>query len=60
MTSIVSLELDPGTGRTYSAENGGSIPLETAPASRLIDPVGAIASRWLLRMPWRAIASEIP
>jgi hypothetical protein len=35
------------------------MPLETLFASRLIVPVGAIAVRWLLRMPCRAIASRI-
>ena len=46
------------TLREYDAAKIGSSPLETLPASRLIVPVGAIAIRWLLRMPWIAIPSR--
>ena len=38
--------------RLYIQENGGSMPLEALSAkARLTVPVGAIDSRWLLRMP---------
>jgi hypothetical protein len=41
--------------RRYIQENGGSMPLEALSAkARLTVPVGAMDSRWLLRMPcWR-------
>src|SRR6185295_6669946 len=43
--------------RVYVHENGGSIPLEALSAkARLMVPVGAIDSRWELRMPCLRIA----
>ncbi|MNL62071.1 hypothetical protein D3C87_1860580 [compost metagenome] len=47
--------------RLYIHEKGGSMPLEALSAkARLTVPVGAMDSRWLLRMPcwWMAALRE--